>query len=129
MGCLLAVTLSSTKRHHQSFILSSEPMSSGPLGQLQAVECVWPVGCPPAQDAATVPFAVPQPPLVTQGCSLCLQVPPPAPHARSNPSSSVLLCIHSDGELPPFHGTPQILSWLDGELHLALPGVWDTARQ
>lgn len=67
-------------------------------------------------------FVVLQPPLVTQGCSLCLQVPPPAPCACSNPSSSVLLRIHSGGELPLFHTTLQTPSWLDGELHLA-PGM------
>lgn len=106
--------------------LVAGPRSSGPLGQLQAVGCLWPVDCPPAQDAVTVPFAVLQPPLVTQGCSLCLQMPPPAPLACSNPSSSVLLCIHNGGGLPPFHATLQTPSWLEGELHLSL--AWDVGH-
>lgn len=47
-----------------------------------------------------------------------------APRACSNPGSSVLLRIHSSGELPPFHATLQTPIWLDGEL----PGVPGTGR-
>lgn len=102
---------------HQKAPPELHPLVAGPMSS--APGCVWPVGSPPAQDAATVPFAVLQPPFMTQGCSLCLWVPP---HACSNPGSSVSLCIHSSGELLPFHATLQSPSRLDGKLHPA-PGM------